>query len=165
MKIVNRTADERTLMRPSRARAILGWVLLGVSGALFVALTLGPGDALAWGGLMLACFGFGIFLLFTNSVESLDLDKRNRRIVRVRAGLFGRITERYDWGAVARVRVERDNAGRACGSFLVLTNGERIRLDTAREGRTQAISDEPRGETLAEEVARFLGVPLEEERR
>lgn len=162
MKIINRTATEMTITHASRGRTAAGWVLIACSGALFVAEALGSPDSLLLAALILACFGFGVFLLFTNVAETIDLDKRASSLVRIRHGAVRDRATRYHLADAKSVRLERDAGRHAAASHLVLADGTRLLIDEAHGSRRRSISDEAREASIAEEVARFLGIPIDE---
>lgn len=162
MKIINETADEITIVHPSVARLALGSALTVLGGALFIAVALGmpgslPGEAGAF-----ACFCAGIYLLFKNAGDVIEISRRGAITHRVRG--FTRTWEtRYEAGTAAKVEIAPGR--RACTSYIAFKNGGRLLIDRAHGHAMHALSDEERmGEerTIAARVARFMGVPLEE---
>ena len=161
MKIINKTAEDMTLTHPGVPRSIVGAALLIIS----VTNIPGAGHA-AQAGFVL--FVLGLFALFTNANETIDIYKPSGEIRHRYKELLGTKTDTYPIGSVTHVELREPQKERAkpliSEAFIVMKDGSRLLIDYRHRHMGLEWMEDPEAESpasIAARVARFLNVPLQ----
>lgn len=159
-----------TLEHPSARRGVVGGAFAFVGGVLFLAsAALMPSlGILSYASF--ACFIAGLAILFTNAADTIDIDKGAGTIRYRTTEFIGSKGGTYPLSRAARIelreplmRAELASLETHMGhphpalleAFLVFSDGTRIPIDYEHRANDPA-------ESIAERVARFLSLPLQD---